>query len=347
MKRTILLGLLVFGQALTSHAMEASQTAASAPSSGAGAVPQLIVSARMWSNKYRNDLALQMIQKALLVSPNDPAALSELGQIEIRSNQLDEASHQLFRLQTLYPNAEGTRELGYAYLVATTGKQELATITILSRNKQTAQAVQRLQALFSKGPPTGDLAAAYYSILGNDPPHRAEAILALRHVIANDPNNLNAAISLVLLLGRDTATLPESIQLAQQVASNPDVDRPAALDAWRRVLRDTGANPAYIDAQQAYVDAAPDDIEFKNMLAASRAMLAARLKLESDPAWQAQQQGMKLLDKGALTEADPLLMKALASRGNDADLLGALGLLRMREGRHMETWRGPPCSGAR
>ena len=143
MKRTILLGLLVFGQALTSHAMEASQTAASAPSSGAGAVPQLIVSARMWSNKYRNDLALQMIQKALLVSPNDPAALSELGQIEIRSNQLDEASHQLFRLQTLYPNAEGTRELGYAYLVATTGKQELATITILSRNKQTAQAVQR------------------------------------------------------------------------------------------------------------------------------------------------------------------------------------------------------------
>ena len=336
MRRTILLGLWLFGQALTGHATEASQAAAMAPSSSASAVPQLIASARMWSNKYRNDLALQMIQKALLVNPNDPATLAELGQIEIRSNQLDEASHQLFRLQTLYPNAEGTRELGYAYMVATTGKQELAAISILSRNKQTAQAVLRLQALFSKGPPTGDLAAQYYSILGNDQPHRAEAILALRHIVANDPNNLNAAITLVLLLGRDTATLPESIQLAQHVAQNPDADRSAALDAWRRVLRSTGADPAYIDAQQAYVDAAPDDIEFKNMLAASRAVLATRLKLESDPAWQAQQQGLKLLDKGALAEADPLLMKALASRGTDPDLLGGLGLLRMREGRHAE-----------
>src|ERR1700731_3961808 len=151
--RVMLLGLFLLGRVPASNAAASAPAAspmpASAQPSSASVVNQLIESARMWREKYRNDLALQIIQKALLVRPDDPGALAELGRIEIRSNQLDDASHQLFRLRTLYPDAAETRELGYAYMAATSGKQELAEIAILSRNKQSAQAVLRLQALFS------------------------------------------------------------------------------------------------------------------------------------------------------------------------------------------------------
>lgn len=339
LKGAVLPGIFMLCRALTSYAAPppeaAPEVATAAQPSNAGAIGQLLDSARMWRNKFRNDLALQMVQKALLLSPNNPNALAELGQIQIRSNQLQEASHLLFRLRAMSPNAEATRELGYAYMAATTGKQELAAIYLLSRSKP-AEAVQRLQALFSEGPPKGDLAAQYYSLMGADPAHRASAILALRRILAADRNNLNAALTLASLLNRENATRMESAKLAQRTALNPDADRQAALNIWRRILRDAGADPDYIDLQQSYLEAVPDDTEFKDLLAASQAALQARLKLEADPAWQNQQQGLKLLGKGALAEADPLLTKALPSRGADPELLGGLGLLRMRQGRHAE-----------
>lgn len=334
--RVVLLGLLLGGSIPMSPAQPNAIAAPAPQPSSASAVEQLIDSARMWSNKYRNDLALEMVQKALLISPDDPDALAELGQIEIRSNQLDDAAHQLFRLRSLSPDAQATRELGYAYMAASTGKQELAAISIQSRGPQVAQATLRLRALFAQGPPKGDLASEYYSILYNDPAHRPEAILGLRQVIADDPANLDAALTLAGLLGQDTATRMEAAKLAQRLVLNPDADRSNALGIWRRVLRNAGPDPAYIDQLQMYVDAVPDDTEFKDLLNASRAVLAARRKLEADPAWQAQQQGLKLLNQGALTQAEGLLMQALPARGTDPELLGGLGLLRMRQGRQPE-----------
>jgi len=333
--RVMVLGSLLLGPALSAPATAAPTPATQVPSN-ADAVKQLIAGARMWRNKFRNDLALEMVQKALLISPNDPNALAELGLIEIRSNRLDEASRVLFRLRSLSPDADATRELGYAYMAATTGKQTLSAIYQLSRNNQSAEAVQQLQALFAQGPPSGDLAGQYYSILAADPPHRAAAILALRRIVARDPNNFDAILTLASLLGRDSATRMESVKLAQSLALNPDADHSASLNLWRRMLRNAGPDPAYLDSQQAYLTAVPDDTEFRDLQAATRAALAARRKLEADPVWQAQQQGLKLLERGALAEAEPLLMNALPSRGNDPELLGGLGLLRMRQGRHIE-----------
>lgn len=313
-------------------------------------VPQLIDSARMWRNKYRNDLAMQMIDKALLLSPDNPNALAELGMIKIRSNRLDEASHILFRLRASNPKSEAARELGYAYMAVTTGKQELAEIFILSRKNDAGamEAGRRLQLLFPDGPPKGDLAADYYTILSADPRRRPEALLALRHLLVEQPNNFSAALVLAVLLGTDSTTRMEGAKLAQRTVLNPNADRSTALNAWRRILRNAGADPAYIDLQKAYLQLVPDDGEFKSLLAASeqalaarQAALAAREKLAADPVWQIQQRGLKLLDKkeltpAELTQADALLKQAFASRSTDPELLGGLGRLRADQGRQME-----------
>jgi Flp pilus assembly protein TadD len=348
LKGAVLPSVLILCPAMAAYAADPDANAVNANaveprSTRTETVAQLIASARMWRNKSRSDLAVQMIDKALLLSPDNPDALAELGIIKIRSNQLDEASHLLFRLRASNPKSEAARELGYAYMAATTGKQALAELFPLSRKNEAGaiEAVRRLQLLFPDGPPKGDLAADYYTILGADLRRRPEAILALRHLLAEQPDNFSAALTLAGLLGAESATRMEGAKLAQRTVLNPDADRSAALNAWRRILRNAGPDPAYIDLQKAYLQLAPDDGEFKSLLAASQAALAAREKLEADPAWQMQQRGLKILAKNELTpaeltQADALLMKAFASRRTDPELLGGLGRLRADQGRQLE-----------
>ncbi|MEO6985297.1 MAG: hypothetical protein ABI155_08140, partial [Paralcaligenes sp.] len=163
-------------------------------------VAQLVASARFWSRKQRDDLAIAQIQKALRLAPDDPQALGALGLIEIHMNRMVEAARLMSRLNVLSPNSDAARELDYAYRIAGPDKQAFAVIRRMSDTSQTAEAVRRLKALFPKGPPQGDLAADYFDVLAQNPPDRAEAIAALRKVTTRDPENLNAALTLASLL---------------------------------------------------------------------------------------------------------------------------------------------------
>ncbi|HEY9461168.1 MAG TPA: cellulose biosynthesis protein, partial [Paralcaligenes sp.] len=229
-------------------------------------VAQLIASARFWSDNQRDDLAIQQVRKALLIAPDNPDALGALGLIEVRLNHMVDATRLLSRLTTLSPNSDATRELYYAYQVAGPQKQEFATIRRLSNTDQTAEAVRRLKALFSKGPPQGDLAAEYFDVLAQNPPDRAAAIAALLQVVARRPENLDAALTLASLLNRETATRMEAAEIVSRVFKNPRANRSSVLNVWRRVLRAAGDDPAYLEQLRAYLAVAPDDVEFKELL---------------------------------------------------------------------------------
>jgi predicted Zn-dependent protease len=299
-------------------------------------VAQLIASARFWSDNQRDDLAIQQVRKALLIAPDNPEALGALGLIEVRLNHMVDATRLLSRLTTLSPNSEATRELYYAYQVAGPQKQEFATIRRLSNTDQTAEAVRRLKVLFSKGPPQGDLAAEYFDVLAQNPPDRAAAIAALLQVVARRPENLDAALTLASLLNRETATRMEAAEIVSRVFKNPRANRSSVLNVWRRVLRAAGDDPAYLEQFRAYLAVAPDDVEFKELLAAAVSREQAQRARDTDPYWLAQRKGLLLLERGNVASAAPLLEKAMTRRKNDPELLGGLGILRMRQSRQME-----------
>src|SRR6185437_15118604 len=104
------------------------------------AAQRLFATARMWSTKHRDDLASQAIYKALLIAPNDPALLAEQVRIELRLGHAQAAQTTLARLQRSAPGAASTQQIEDEFRAATDGRQELATVRLLARSGQSAEA---------------------------------------------------------------------------------------------------------------------------------------------------------------------------------------------------------------
>nr|WP_249181085.1 cellulose synthase subunit BcsC-related outer membrane protein [Burkholderia cenocepacia] len=292
--------------------------------------------ARMWGIKHRDDLARDALRKGLLIAPGDPELLAEQVRVLLRLGDAKGAQASLARLQAQSPNASATRRVADEYRVATSGRGEMAQIRLLARSGRADEAARRIVALFPNGAPSGALGAEYYQIVSNAPGGRQPAIAALRRAVAADPRDTSASMALARLLNQRDDTRAEANRIAWSLAKRADADHTEAMALWRRVLQSAGSDPAYLDALHAYLALAPDDTEFRDRAAGLDQQRDAQRRLERDPDYIAQQRGLQALARGDLAAADPLLARAARARADDADALGGLGLLRLREGRHDE-----------
>nr|WP_249178636.1 cellulose synthase subunit BcsC-related outer membrane protein [Burkholderia cenocepacia] len=292
--------------------------------------------ARMWGIKHRDDLARDALRKGLLIAPGDPELLAEQVRVLLRLGDAKGAQASLARLQAQSPNAPATRRVADEYRVATSGRGEMAQIRLLARSGRADEAARRIVALFPNGAPSGALGAEYYQIVSNAPGGRQPAIAALRRAVAADPRDTSASMALARLLNQRDDTRAEANRIAWSLAKRADADHTEAMALWRRVLQSAGSDPAYLDALHAYLALAPDDTEFRDRAAGLDQQRDAQRRLERDPDYIAQQRGLQALARGDLAAADPLLARAARARADDADALGGLGLLRLREGRHDE-----------
>ncbi|MGU7854901.1 cellulose synthase subunit BcsC-related outer membrane protein [Burkholderia orbicola] len=292
--------------------------------------------ARMWGIKHRDDLARDALRKGLLIAPGDPELLAEQVRVLLRLGDAKGAQASLARLQAQSPNAPATRRVADEYRVATSGRGEMAQIRLLARSGRADEAARRIVALFPNGAPSGALGAEYYQIVSNAPGGRQPAIAALRRAVAADPRDTSASMALARLLNQRDDTRAEANRIAWSLAKRADADHTEAMALWRRVLQSAGRDPAYLDALHAYLALAPDDTEFRDRAAGLDQQRDAQRRLERDPDYIAQQRGLQALARGDLAAADPLLARAARARADDADALGGLGLLRLREGRHDE-----------
>ncbi|MEK6356010.1 MAG: cellulose synthase subunit BcsC-related outer membrane protein [Burkholderia cenocepacia] len=309
--------------------------ATSATSAAADARRELDT-ARMWGIKHRDDLARDALRKGLLIAPGDPELLAEQVRVLLRLGDAKGAQVSLARLQVQSPNAPATRRVADEYRVATSGRGEMAQIRLLARSGRADEAARRIVALFPNGAPSGALGAEYYQIVSNAPGGREPAIAALRRAVAADPRDTSASMALARLLNQRDDTRAEANRIAWSLATRADADHTEAMALWRRVLQSAGSDPAYLDALHAYLALAPDDTEFRDRAAGLDQQRDAQRRLERDPDYIAQQRGLQALARGDLAAADPLLARAARARADDADALGGLGLLRLREGRHDE-----------
>ncbi|RQR27380.1 cellulose biosynthesis protein [Burkholderia sp. Bp9143] len=295
-----------------------------------------LATARMWGAKHRDDLARDALRKGLLIAPNDPELLAEQMRVLLRLGDAQGAQAALARLQARASAAPDTRRAADEYRIATSGRGEMAQIRLLARSGRADEAARRIVALFPNGAPSGALGAEYYQIVANAPGGREPAIAALRRAVVADPQDANAALALARLLNQREDTRAEANRIAWSLAKRADADHAEAMAVWRRVLQSAGNDPAYLDALHAYLALVPDDTEFRDRVAALDRQRDAQRRLERDPDYIARQRGLQALARGDLTGADPLLARAAQARAGDADAVGGLGLLRLREGRHDE-----------
>lgn len=327
------LAVLLATSAMPALAADPAPAARAAPSPQ---MAQLLAAARMWEARNRADMARGILDKALLINPNEPEALKLLGLIEIRSNRPAEADRLLKTLQAVAPGGAAAQELDDAYRIATRDKREMANIRLLSRSGQDDEAVRRLQKLFPRGAPGGSLTRDYYRILAGTPEGRTLAVAALRQRMRANPSDMQVTLALADLLTDRAETRQEGFALLYAVTQQPEGDRATALDIWRRTLYRVNDDPAYYVWFERYVKAVPDDQGARDALAELGKRVTAQKQREADPAWQARQRGLAQLERGQLKDADIALQRAYRKRRDDAEVVGGLGLVRLREGRHDE-----------
>ena len=100
----------------------------------APAVSELLNSARLWQAKNRPDLARLALEKLLLVYPNQPDALLELGELEIRSARADVAGRLLQQAKAANPGERRTIQLDDLYRVASKDRLRMASISRLQQS---------------------------------------------------------------------------------------------------------------------------------------------------------------------------------------------------------------------
>ncbi|CAG9172369.1 cellulose biosynthesis protein BcsC [Cupriavidus pinatubonensis] len=220
---------------------------------------QLLAAARMWEAKNRTDIARGILDKALLIDPNQPDALMLLGLIEIRSNRPLEADKILRKLRQRAPNHPATLELEDTYRIATRDKQEMARIRLLARAGKSEEAIARLRQLFPRGAPRGELAVDYYRIMAGTPAGRTASIAELRARVRQDPDDLRLTMALASLLTDREATRQEGLGILYRIVQRPDGDRKSALEMWRRTLYGVSDDAAYFKWFELYVKEVPDD----------------------------------------------------------------------------------------
>lgn len=330
MSRTLTPFLLALACALAVPAM-AQQADKPSPE-----MTQLLAAARMWEARNRADIARGILDKALLIDPNQPDALMLLGLIELRSNRPLEADKILRKLRQRAPGHPATQELEDAYRIATRDKQEMARIRLLARAGKSEEAIARLKRLFPRGAPRGDLAVDYYRIMAGTPAGRTATIAELRARVKQTPDDLRLSMALASLLTDREATRQEGLAILYRIVQRPDGDRKAALEMWRRTLYGVSDDPAYYKWFERYVKEVPDDTNAQQTLAELGKQGGARQREQASPAVQARRRGEQQLARGNVREAETALENANRKRRNDGETLGNLGLVRLRQGRHDE-----------
>ena len=212
----------------------------------------------------------------------------------------------------------------------------LTQATILQRSGKAPQAVALLHERFPNGPPSGDLAVAYYKIIGSTPAGWSEARLGLEALIKSDPKNLPYQLALISLLGSRMETRDEAFKSLNRLARVRKIDKQRLLQTWREVLNAQKSGEDLIPYYQDYLSVDPQNQEISTLWKAQKDAQAERYQIAKDPLLRRRQLGLDLLEQGDFKGAEPPLMDTIKALPKDYLALGAMGKIRMRQGRYEE-----------
>ena len=298
-------------------------------------VSALVQRARLWTARDRPDLAREALERLARVAPGHPDGLAVKAELELRSGALDAARATLEKLRQAEPRHAEIERIETLLRLEGPDKAKLREARLFAKTGRTAQAIAALRALYPKGPPTGELALEYWQLIASTGEGWAEARAALAALARRDPENLRYRFALAAHELSRTPLNAAALRQVIEMARLPEFMRPARA-AWRRAVLRLDAEPDATRLIEDYLAVEPGDTAVRERLAAVRGAAQERRRLAADPVYQAGQQGVALLERGDLAGAEPLLERAVAGRPNDVEFIGALGLLRLRQGRHAD-----------
>ena len=299
------------------------------------AVAELLRSAQLWQALEHPDAERQVLRKLLAVQPDQPRALFLLGELELRAGHIEQGRKAAAQLARSPYAGNFTRELDYLLRIYTVERSRLAQLRLLVRGGNQARALRLARALFPDGRPPGDLANEFALVLASTPGGWQTMRELLQARIDADPSPRDR-LTLYELLALHSDTREEALRGFADLALGRDVDPQRIASAWRHALLALGNDEQALAQRRVYLARYPTDIQMREEVARVEAEQLTEQRLETDPGVQLRLSAERSLKAGALEQAESELQRSLQLRPDDAETIGLLGLVRLRQGRSQE-----------
>jgi tetratricopeptide (TPR) repeat protein len=302
-----------------------------APAQTNGAITILLQQARHWQEQNRPDLALLSFDRALAADPRNAEALAGAAQSQAALGNRQAAEALLARLRAVAPGAAGIAGTQEALRGAAVSRDAIDEARRLSRDGRVPEALTRYRDAFAGAPPPDVYAVEYWLTLAGTEGGWEEARRQLAALAARRPQDGRAQVAAAQVLTWREPTRAQGITELARLARDP-ATAAQAVQAWRQALLWLGTGPAAEGPLEAFLAVRPGDAAIERRLAEVRD--PTRRAAEAGAATR--QAGFDQLDANQLRDAARSFEAALARNPEDADALGGLGVVRLREGRAAE-----------
>ena len=295
-----------------------------APAEG-HALTTLVRQAERWLAQGRPDLAQLSAARALAADPANIDALLVAARIETSRNNREGALGYLRRATAAGGSDDQRQAAAAAQRNLSLDQVALDQARRLAREGRNDEASARYRTLFGTAGPAPDYAREYYQALAGSAGTRAEGIAGLSRLADAPDADAATRLASAAALTYQEATRTEGIGRLQTLVGRPETSA-AAQQSWRQALGFLGNDPAAATQIEAYLTRFPNDSELSQRLEAMRRAPAADTKQDA-----LRREGFAQLDAGSLRASADRFAAALAANPADADALGGLGLVRLRE----------------
>lgn len=333
------LGRLRFGPTVCLALALASVTGIAADAASSAAAGQIASQARYWEQKGRFDLARESWLKLLRAEPDNAAALAGLAAAEIRSGRPEMAKQYLQGLRAIDPNHPELRRVESMVAADAVGAPDLARARELARAGRNDEAVAEYRRVFGGEAPSGSTAMEYWQTLAGAEGGWAESRKGLERLVKDHPGNTDYRLALAQHLTYREETRRQGLDQLIELADRDDGRQPVQ-QIWRQALlwmSGRGADERYF---QAYLSRYGQDTQVSSRLAAARSGSGGGGVAggsSSPPRVDVRGRDLKrawaLLDAGKVDEAEKAFGALRKKNPRDADALGGLGVIRLRQDR--------------
>lgn len=319
------------------RAQQASTAMTGTQASGGAAAPRqiLLQQARFWLQQQQYDNARQALQNAQRVAPDAPDVLEVQGEYQTAIGNREAAADTLRHLQQVAPGSTAANGLSDLLHERSISTSDLSQVRSLAASGHNAQAVQGYQKLFNGGKPPHSLAVEYYQTMAGVPAEWDQARAGLAGIVAANPQDYHAQLAFAQALTYNTATRMEGLARLKDLQgfrSQAPVEAAAATQSYRQTLGWLPVTPTTQPLMQQWLDAHPNDTELHEHMVHPPGG-------PPDKAGLARQAGYQQLNSGHLAAAEQSFQSALQINSHDADSLGGMGLVSMRQGDAAEARR--------
>ncbi|QSI30897.1 tetratricopeptide repeat protein [Variovorax sp. RKNM96] len=290
----------------------------------------LVEQGNYWQTQGRADLAEESWRKLLRVDPQSADAMYGMAQVELSRGNAEPARSWISRLRAAHPNDSRLARLTQQAQQPGQGGT-LQRARAAARAGRAAEAVEFYRSQFDNRPPPEALALEYYQVLSSTPQGADEGRKGLEQLVKDHPDNASYRLALAQLRTYSEPTRREGIRSLVELARQPTVGA-AARASWRQALIWLDARAPDIPLYQDFLASNPNDAAVSARL---ETLTTGKTAAASSPGVPLGE-GFRALDRGDPATAEQRFQQALRAKADDAEALGGLGLVRLRQERFGE-----------